>query len=187
MTGEKHPGKGPNAMDPWSAAMLEQNRRWLMAFLLGATGDRPAAEDLVQEVFRIAYEKREQFEAGTNFGGWLRMIARNCLRRYFERSSKRPVLVGDAMAAYEQAAESAEQRLGDPGWSDRRIAALKQCLGKLAVRTRRILELRYTDGERSRAIGAQVGMSVSAVNVTIFRARDRLANCVRRRLAAAQS
>lgn len=171
-------------MDPWSEAVLEQNRCWLMAYLLGATGERAAAEDLVQEVFHIAYEKRAQFEPGTNFGGWLRGIARNCLRRFFERRGRQPVLVGDAMAALDEAAGRAQERLADPDWVTRRHSALQQCLARLGGRARRMLELKYGEGWQSRHIARTLRMTVSAVNVTVFRARAALASCVKKSLAA---
>ena len=51
-------------MDPWTRAAIEHHRDWLTPYLLAATGDYAAAEDLVQEVFQLAYVKRSAFEPG---------------------------------------------------------------------------------------------------------------------------
>jgi RNA polymerase sigma-70 factor (ECF subfamily) len=174
----------PNTPDPWSLAAVEQNRRWLLAFLLSASGDRAAAEDLVQETFRIAYEKRREFAPGTSFGGWLRGIARNLLLRHFEQSRRAAVLVGDAMGALEQAAGQSEERLLDPDWASRRLAALKECLARLTTRVRQVLQSRYAQGLNAQEIARHLGMSVAAVNVAAFRARETLAACVERRMTS---
>ncbi len=42
----------------WTKAVIEQNRRWLLAYLFSATGDHHTAEDRVQETFEIAYRSR---------------------------------------------------------------------------------------------------------------------------------
>jgi RNA polymerase sigma-70 factor (ECF subfamily) len=174
----------PNAPDPWSLAAVEQNRRWLLAFLLSASGDRATAEDLVQETFRIAYEKRGEFVPGAPFGGWLRGIARNLLLRHFEQSRRAAILVGDAMGALEEAAVHAEGRLLDPDWTSRRLAAMRECLARLTARVRQVLQSRYEQGLSAQSVAQHLGMTVAAVNVAAFRAREILADCVERHMAS---
>ena len=66
----------------WSTAAIGQNRQWMMRYLVACTGNQSIAEDLCQDVFRIAYEKRSSFLPETNFGAWLRGIARNRLTQH---------------------------------------------------------------------------------------------------------
>lgn len=172
-----------STLDPWSLAAIEQNRRWLTSFLLAATGDRAAAEDLVQEAFRIAYEKRHTFVAGTNFGGWLRVIAQNCLGRHFERTRRQPVFLGAAMRRLEEAAAGAEERMLGPGSLRSRLEALRECMSRLTARAREILSRRYGQSRNAQEVASHLGMSVSAVNVAAFRAREALAECVQRKLS----
>src|SRR2546426_7166387 len=124
-------------MDPWTRAAIEHHRDWLIPYLAAATGDFGAAEDLVQEVFRLAYEKRSEFEPGTNFGGWLRAIAKNCLKRHFDRARRQPLLVDDALTELDRAASDAKH-LSDPDWMPRRMAALAECFGRLTRRAQEI-------------------------------------------------
>ena len=170
------------AIDPWGQAAVEQNRHWMTAFLLAATGDRAAAEDLVQEVFRIAYEKRAEFVPGTNFGGWLRVIAQNCLKRHYESTRRKPLLVGDALRGLEEAATRAEGRSLDPDSARDRLAALRACLGAVTRRVREILRRRFGEGRSAEQVAASFGMTVSAVNVTVYRARRTVAECVKRKV-----
>ena len=166
--------------DPWSAAVIEQNRHWLLAYLLAATGNQTSAEDIVQETFRIAYEKRDTFTSGTNFGGWLRMIAKNCLNRYFERLKKNPILLGDAISELDQVASEYEERFVDSEWMDARITAMRNCLERLTMRVRQIFEHRYREEKSAKEVAELLGMKVSAIDVTVFRARAKLVECIRR-------
>ena len=169
-------------MDPWSEAAVRQNQRWLTAYVLAQTGDPTAADDLVQDVFSIAFEKRGAFEPGTNFGAWLRSIARNVVLRYFERRSRRPVIDRDeAMARLDQLAAAAEDRAVDPAWAGSRAELLRECLKELTEKARRLVSERYGMGRSPAAVSASTGQSISAVNVGLFRARAALSDCLRRK------
>ena len=169
-------------MDPWSEAAIGQNQRWLTAYLLAQTGNPTVADDLVQDVFSIAFEKRGAFEPGTNFGGWLRSIARNVVLRHFEKRARRPVIDQDeAVARLDRMAAAAEDRAVDPAWAGSRAEILRECLRKLTERARRLVNERYSLGRSPAAVSASTGQSVSAVNVALFRARAVLADCLRRK------
>jgi RNA polymerase sigma-70 factor (ECF subfamily) len=170
--------------DLWSKAALAQNRRSLLRYLLVATGDIAAAEDLVQEVLRIGYEKRHRFSPGTDLGAWLRAIARNCLKKHFAASRKTPVLGGDMHEVLDRVAHEREADLLDDGWHKRRLRALRECIEQLRDKARQVIECRYRRGMRSREVGDLLHMTVQAVNVTVFRTRSVLADCVRRKVEA---
>ncbi|HYG76512.1 MAG TPA: sigma-70 family RNA polymerase sigma factor [Planctomycetota bacterium] len=172
----------PELMDDWSYAAIEQNRRWLSAYVLAACGKPDAVEDIIQETFRIALEKRESFQRGTCFSAWLRGIARNCVKRHFESTKRQPVLMGDAFERMEQAAIEATDKLLDSEWSERRIKALRECLAHLTEKARRILEDRYVRDCSAQDVGVQESMSEVAVHVTVFRARVSLSDCLKRKL-----
>ncbi len=169
-------------MDPWGEAAVRQNQRWLTAYVLAQIGDPTAADDLVQDVFSIAFEKRGSFEPGTNFGAWLRSIARNVVLRYFEKRARRPVVSrDDALARLDRLAAAAEDRSVDPAWARSRAEILRECLKDLTDRARRLVTERYGMGRSPAAVSASTGQSISAVNVGLFRARASLADCLRRK------
>ncbi len=169
-------------MDPWSEAAIEQNRRWLSAYVLSLTGDRTLVDDLVQEVFLVAFQKKGSFEPGTNFGGWLRGIARNMVQRYWQKLGRQPLLSQDAaMERLDQIASQAEQRSVAPDWTERLKRFLEECIVDLSEKAQKMLELRYREGKSSAEVASALGQSVSTVNVTVFRARAALAECMRRK------
>jgi len=174
-------------MDPWSQAAIEQNRRWLTAFVLSLTGDAAACDDIVQEVFLIAYRKRSSFAPGTNFGGWLRGIARHVVLRHCERRAKQPLVNHDeALRRLEVAAAESEARSMDLGYQQQRYRFMRECLTTLSTRIRHVLRMRYTVGLQAGDIAREMGMTVSAVNVGVFRARLALAACIRRKESKAE-
>jgi RNA polymerase sigma-70 factor (ECF subfamily) len=172
-------------IDPWSEAAIEQNRRWLTAYLLALTGDRVLVDDLVQEVFLVAYERRASFEPGTNFGGWLRGIARNLALRYWQKLGREPVLSSASVVErLDEASARDEEKSLDPGWQEHIRRVLADCLGELSERARSILEMRYREGRSSAEVATALGQSVSSVNVTAFRARVALGECLKRKQGA---
>jgi RNA polymerase sigma-70 factor (ECF subfamily) len=165
--------------DPWSAAAIEQNREWLTAYLLGMIGDAHAVDDLVQEVFHTAFVKRDRFEAGRSFGAWLRGIARNLALRYFERKGRDALLLTpESLDVFDQAAAAAEAADLWPDARERRLGLLRDCLEALGRRARQLIERRYVRDESAATVAGELGLSVSAVHVGVFRARAALAECI---------
>ena len=171
--------------DPWSTAAIDEHRQWLLAYVLSLTGDPGAADDLVQEIFVIALHKREGFTPGTNFGGWLRAIARNVALMHCKRRG-REILLDDqaAIERFDQVSGRAELEDLNPASAGRLAVFLRECLALLSERVRRLLDLRYGQGKSAADVAATVGQSVSAVNVALFRARLTLAECVKRKEGA---
>jgi RNA polymerase sigma-70 factor (ECF subfamily) len=173
-------------IDPWAEAAVEQNRRWLTAYVLSQTGDPSATDDLVQEVFLVALRKRPDFTPGTNFGGWLRTIARNLCLQYWQRKKRRPVLAdGRVQERLEQVAAQAALQNVDPNYTERIHEFLKACLASLSDRARKIMSLRYRENLSSDDVARRLGMQVPAVHTALSRARTALAECIRRKEARA--
>jgi len=166
--------------DSWTDAAVEQNRQWMTAYALSMIGDPTAADDAVQEAFTIAYQKRGEFERGTNFGGWLRTILRHVALRHIERAGRRPVITHEqAVARLEAASAALTARSLDPSWAEDRAGFLRECLRKLTDIARKLVRMRYADGMSSTQMASACGRSVSSVNVSVFRARAALADCIR--------
>jgi RNA polymerase sigma-70 factor, ECF subfamily len=177
---------GMEQKDPWATAAIEQNRRWLAAFVLCLTRDLNSCDDIVQDVLRIAYEKRDSFESGTNFGAWLRGIARNVVHRHFDGLRQDQLLDSKAVAAeLDQAAARHEEV--DAFDETEQGCYLRECLKELPERSRNILHLRYYVVLRIEELAARIGMKTEALYVTISRLRQKLRECVRQKEQAARS
>lgn len=81
----------PLGADEFAAAFARRGRAlWLLA---AAWVGRSDAQDLVQEVARIAWQKRASFRAGSDLGAWLAQIVRHTGANW--RRQRRPVVGGD--------------------------------------------------------------------------------------------
>jgi RNA polymerase sigma-70 factor (ECF subfamily) len=190
-----HPGKTPvrsavaptkqgmdGTDDVWTRAVIEQNHRWLFALFLAATGDRAVSDDLVQQTFLEALKSRGRFDPQRSFGAWLRGIANHMLLAHW-RARRIHALDPAALAAICDAAEAMCQE--DPSGEEERRAALPECLKTLSERARILLDLRYRDGMDSLTIGGRLGMSRTAVDMAVSRARQAMRFCIERRLGVA--
>ncbi len=166
-------------LDPWKDVILTQNRGWLKAYVLTMTGDPGAAEDLVQDVFMVAFRKRNEFERGTNFGGWLREIARRVCLDHGKKKSRRLNLNQVAKKRLQEAASALRERQLDPALQEEKRSRLVKCLSKLNHNLQHILSLRYGEGKSLNHIATLTARSVTAVGVSLFRARTTLADCIR--------
>lgn len=160
---------------------MQQNSRWLLAYLLAATGQPAVAEDLLQEVFRIAIEKQATFDPARPLGAWLRGIARNVLKRHYQEMRRSPQLV-PLESLEETASELAAEDL-DPFRMERYQQALAACLGRLTARVRQLVQRHYLEEVGLQHLARQAGLSATHVGVLLFRARKTLRLCIASRLA----
>jgi RNA polymerase sigma-70 factor (ECF subfamily) len=167
-----------------AAAEFIRDRRPLEAFIYGLIRDAAAAEDLLQEVWvRLATE----VEKGTrleNQAAWCRSVARHLALRHWEKQRTAKV-VGDS-ALLESFLARAEEAFAEAdatpeAWAARH-EALDQCVAALPERSRRLLNLKYTDRAPLEAIATALGQSLAAVKKALFRLRGALLECVERKL-----
>lgn len=150
---------------------------------IGATllRDRDATENLVKQVFVDAYFHLDQYEPGTDFGAWIRTVARNRLRKELRTASR----TDRRLATYRQRlAERLRTEAGDRTDDfEAYLAALRGCRNALPPRDAAILILRYERGLTFEQIAQKQGQTPEAVQRMISRIRFRLRDCIRNKLA----
>ena len=67
--------------------------------------------------------------------------------------------------------------------SERRLAALRQCLQQLDSQEQTAIEMRFVQELPLAAIGKQLGRGAEAARLHLYRIRQRLADCVKKRLS----
>jgi RNA polymerase sigma-70 factor (ECF subfamily) len=152
-----------------------KNQPALAGYLMAATRDVNAADDLLQEVSVVLWEKFHEYDESRPFLGWAIGVARlQVLKWRQEAARSRVVLSGEALdlladAAVEAAPDMSEQR-----------ARLGRCLGRLRDRTRSVLRMRYYDMRSARDIAEAERLTLAAVENLLVRARRALRECVER-------
>ena len=153
----------------------------LKAYLLAATGDTHAADDLLQEVSSVLWEKFDLYDQARPFRPWAMGIARLEILKWRQRlGRKREVLSTEAVEAL---MDTATEHAGE---ADERLVHLRRCLEGLAGKTRRLLRLRFWRKLRVQQIAEQLGKSAAAIEMALVRARRALRTCVEKKLQASR-
>ncbi len=97
----------------------------LHAYLLGLTGDRGLAEDLLQTVMLRLVRHRDRLQGVESLKAWLYVVARNEARRHGRRVSTRPMAALDA-GVFEIAASTEATRDPEPEALHRALPTLSR-------------------------------------------------------------
>lgn len=77
------------------AAHFAKAHPYLWQIALGMSGNRTAADDLVQESAMIAWSKIDSFDPGTNFSAWMAAIVRRCALNLVRKQNFRATRASD--------------------------------------------------------------------------------------------
>ncbi len=137
--------------------------------------DHLAAEDVLQEVFLLVWNKANQFDASRGLSPitWLAAIARN---RSLDRLRGR----GRAFAPLEAAAEVADARpLSDAHLeSQERDQRLQDCLAGLDVRAAECIRAAFFGGQTYQSLAERANMPLGSMKSLIRRGLTRLKLCL---------
>ncbi|WP_244473774.1 sigma-70 family RNA polymerase sigma factor [Methylobacterium sp. Leaf112] len=139
----------------------------LRRFALVRTGNAAEADDMVQATLMRAWERRSQFEDGTNLVAWLFTILRNTHLNQRKRSRREVEDVDGAFAGALSSAPDQEHRVA--------LFELQAALDDLPVEQRETLLLVTVDGLRHEDAAVILGCQVGTVKSRVSRARERLA------------
>lgn len=149
----------------------------LYRFLLFLLRDRDDAQDITQETFRVALSRGPDPAKGSDYGAWLRSIARNLARNHARKLRRGHWLLPDDFlerAAHHFEATGSDQ---DGVWDARR-SALTSCLEKLSPASRDLIRRRYERGEQVRVAAKELGIEPNTLSKRLERIREGLRRCI---------
>ena len=156
--------------------LYEEHCRTVHAYLLGRTGDREAARDLLQEVFLRAWRRAGAWRdlPPDRQRAWVFAVARNLVidahRSRVTADATRAALERTA-AAVVPAAEGPEARAEVA----ERLALLDRAIRRLPEKLRVVLSLHVAGGLTSAEVGELLGEPAGTVRYQLSQARRRLA------------
>ena len=166
-------GLGMIALDDFTPLVEAQQRR-IYRVLLAMTRDPDAAQNLTQECFLKAYQKRGTFRGEASVGVWLLKIAvnlardhrRSRLREFWDRLRSSSAEVGEL-----------GQSLADPQASPERVilgreevAGVWAAVQKLSAQQRAVFVLRFVEEMSLEEIAEATSLKLGTVKTHLFRA-----------------
>jgi len=168
----------PSEQHRATAALIEvalgQHRRWLATVLRARGVERAAVEEVLQEVSAVAVENATRLRDPEKVAPWLYRIAVVSALQYRRRLGRRRKLVERFAGTQSEQAASAEP---DPlVWllADERRQLVRQAIATLSSKNAEILLLKHTEDWSYRQLAEHLGISESAVDARLHRARAKM-------------
>jgi RNA polymerase sigma-70 factor (ECF subfamily) len=176
--GDSSAGQGVALPIDW-AATLAEHERWLRTVVFARLGERQAVDEVMQEVALAAVAQRAPLRNLAGVAAWLYRLALRQVLLYRRRCGRQRKLLG-------KFAESRTSILDNPAQLDpldqllqtERCALVRQALGKLTARDAEILLLKYTENWSYQELAVRLGVSESAIEARLYRARQRLREAI---------
>ncbi|MCA9215508.1 MAG: RNA polymerase sigma factor [Planctomycetales bacterium] len=156
-------------------AELDQHRRWLRTVIAARCGEAQAVDEIFQETAAAAVAQKSPLADATKVAPWLYQIAVRQSLMYRRKQGRKRKLE----QAYAERAEpimESRQPVSPLGWllADERRSLVRKAMAELNPRDSEMLMLKYTEGWSYREIANRLGMSESAVESRLHRARQKL-------------
>jgi RNA polymerase sigma-70 factor (ECF subfamily) len=158
--------------------LLLQHKSMLQAFIFSLIEDWVLTEDVIQETAVYICNHWQDFTPGSNFAAWARAVARLRCHEVLnaeirQRALKDKVRIEFRDEAWDEHVEVDAERKG----------ALVDCVDRLPERAKAILLNRYHEDRSWESIAAELEMRLELIYVTMSRIRQKLRECVERKLA----
>lgn len=158
--------------------LLTSSQSRIYAFIQSLVLDSDQTAEVLQSTNVVLWEKRDEFQPGTNFIAWAFRIAQfQVLAHRKKRQSERIVFDDELVGELARVAERVD------GNFECRRRLLQRCIEKLSSNQRIFVRRRYSDGSSLDGMAAESGKNVSAVKQILYRARQSLIDCVNAGLA----
>ena len=150
----------------------------LLLYVRSLLPGESAARDVAQQANAKIWEKRDEYQLGSNFKAWAFAIARYEVLNYRKRQARDAKLVFGQELEETIARELAER----PDQLEQRHEALRDCLQALRDEDRSLILHRYATSNSLSDYAKTVGRSVGGLKVTLHRLRGLLLDCIHRKL-----
>jgi len=159
--------------------LLAASYRDVFSLVLAIVGKRNDAEDVIQDVCVLLWQKYDDFESGTSFRKWACAIAFHVAKAYVRKERRRRgVGLSD-----EALARIAQFRSAGTELFELRRDVLRQCLSKLKTTDRKLLSECYQSPTSLVNYAERQGQTVSAIYSKLKRIRRLLSECAQRYLS----
>jgi RNA polymerase sigma-70 factor (ECF subfamily) len=167
------PDGGDGLRIDWPAVLGEHDR-WLRTVVYAWVGEPQAVDEVMQEVSLAAVRQRAPLTDAKKVAPWLYRLAVTCSLLHRRKQGRGRKLI-DRYAQRLQPTEC--DRQPDPlGWllAKERCGQVRLAMTRVPKRDAELLMLKYTEDWSYRQLADHLGVSESAVEARLHRARQRL-------------
>jgi RNA polymerase sigma-70 factor (ECF subfamily) len=137
-------------------------------------GDRNVAEEITSESFvSLVAKLQEMPDTDLAVLAWIRRVVRNKVVDWIRHQQVQRQAWGEIANSSDSERQDSASLPSDPIESDEQRLGVHELLQALPDDYRNVLELRYLDNLSTEQIASFLGLSVSAANSMLFRARNR--------------
>jgi RNA polymerase sigma-70 factor, ECF subfamily len=169
--------------------LIKKHQGRVFAVAGGILRNREDVEDIAQQVFVKAYFSLKKFDQRAAFSTWLYKITVNECWDLLRKKKVRPLVFESELSEEQAVMYLATEQKSDQGPDVTERLEVQQQLAQwldcLEERDRTMLTLKEVQGFTVEEIAEILGINGNTVKVRLFRARQRIAEVVRRRKRAA--
>lgn len=159
--------------------LMSRHAERLFQYLLRSLQDEADAEDLAQETFARVYQHRARYDRRQKFSTWLYAIASNLVRDRFRWRARHPQVSLDAErdgngTDFHEVWPENRRSPSEMLEADERAAAVRDAVAALPEDLRLPLILAEYEDRSQEEIGQILNCSTKAVEMRIYRARQKL-------------
>jgi RNA polymerase sigma factor (sigma-70 family) len=158
------------AVDPLEA--LPEHEAWLRTTLLARLGNHDEVEEVMQEVAVAAANQSAKAQPVERPGPWLYRVAIRQVMLFRRKAGRRRKLLNNVATAKRPTEEDTRQKSPlDFLMSAERQEEVRRAMVKMTERDRQLLMLKYVEGLSYGDIAQRMGVTPSAVQSRLHRAR----------------
>ena len=158
--------------------LLVAHQRSLLSYIKSLVTNFHEAEDLLQRVNLILWQKRARFEAGSNFRAWSFTIARlEVLNQQRQQRRDQRVFSDrqdhESLPVFDPSAEVKDESL---------LHVLKDCLERLSSKDQELLFVRYATDRPLKEYAENLSRSPGTLKARLFQIRENLRKSIEARM-----
>jgi RNA polymerase sigma-70 factor (ECF subfamily) len=155
--------------------VLAEHDRWLRTVVYARLGEPQAVDEVMQEVSLAAVRQKAPINDRKKVAAWLYRLAVTQTLLHRRKLGRQRKLV-DRFAQRNRPSEQDNRQLNPLGWllSEERRQKVRTAVKRLVRRDAEILLLKYTEDWSYRDLAEHLGITESAVEARLHRARQRL-------------
>lgn len=169
----------PDSKIDWHQVLTE-HRRWLATVVRARGVEVDSLEEVLQEVQAAAVQHESRLQDRSKLAPWLYRIAVTCALQHRRRTGRRRRLIENYAADQRDRFSQCEPDPLDWLLADEQRRIVRQAITSLPSRDAELLLLKYTEDWSYRQLAEHLGITPSALEARLHRAREKLRRAIAR-------